>query len=1257
MPATYDRKCDSCGKDFESVEPESDIQVCEDCSRLSPTIERKSSVGTDQFDDVTVDSAAGTIRQDPESGPAKPPMKAIGRFELRSTLGYGAFGRVYRAYDPVLDREVALKVPRFPPDEVNLVERFLREAKAAARLRHPNIVATFECGKAGDDYYIATELVDGMPLSQHIKKGDFDQYQAATWVRELADALAYAHSESIVHRDIKPNNIMVTRAGRPELMDFGLAKVQSDDDDMTIDGSIVGTPAYMAPEQARGDLKATGPHSDQYSLGAVFYQLLTNQTPFTGSMHHIIMRVAGDDEPEPLSKFVPDIPADLEAICEKTLSKAPADRYASAAELATDLERWLSGEPILARRIHYAERMWRWCRRNRTVASLLFLVASMLFVGAAGSSIAAISFRSLAKKESESAHVAKEKEIEAEQLAEEVELRLADMFTFTGLSSAREGDPAQAVLWFANAVERSRSDPIRRRTNQMRFHAWMRQTPIATRVIEHPGEWIKHLEFDPSGRYLIALALDFDSYLWNLDENNRVTADALNDHANAAAWSPDGKWLVQGFDHGIEINRVGDWESVAGAELPGLVECLAFSPDVRWLAVGVHDDETNVVRLWDCVRHEMTESVLKQPAKTKRLAFSSDGQMLAASCSDGSTRVYSLPLGDDPQPKFPAIPNIGPIYADAPLSPVFVDDDSAVMTLARNRSEATQWYGTDDGEQIAEFLIREFATFTENKAFVNLYSVSPDYKHMIVGTNRGAAAWDISTRQRVGKLMPHTNIMTSLAFHRDGDVLVSGSLDRTARLWQLPSGQPHSPIIKHEDEIRVVAFSPNVDTFATCQNNGVVKLWRYKNLTELVMQRPFSWQDAFLQASNDGRYVSPATWNSKRTSRTVHIFDTTTGQDIASHIEASGILNATALSFDGSKVMGLSSKETASELANTSERTSTMRGQPGLIELWDRASGTRLFDPIQTPSEPIAGAMHPTRPLAAALCAGGQLLIINTGSGEIERTMMHEGIYRPGFLIRGYLRFTKDGESLVTWGLGNSVKVWDVGQWKERYSLETKSWASDVVFSRDSDVMVVCGADNQVRIVNLSDGKNVVDPLPHPDWVFTAQLNSDESLLLTAGRDKTARVWDWRNSRIASPDLEHADEVFDVAFVKNSDWIMTTCRDGKIRTWDRHSGKPLAPSLSVDRKAYSLVVTPAANSAVISGQWSMYVLNLKSFLETKPLDDETQLRLGELIAGRRVLPEGGVAKLKSSEWQQRWKALRFSREFDELFEVETRQSH
>jgi hypothetical protein len=312
----------------------------------------------------------------------------VGRFVIRGKLGAGAFGTVYRAYDPQLDRVVALKVPN--PGvmaDAKRAERFLREAKAAANLRHPHIVPVFDAGKDGDTYYIASAFIEGQPLADSIPEGGTDFERAARLVRDLADALAYAHEEGIVHRDVKPQNVMVDKQDRVHLMDFGLASRQDEAARLTSDGTVMGTPAYMAPEQAKGQKGEARPATDQYAVGAVLYELLTGGVPFTGPLPVVIHNVI-HAEPDPPRKCRPDIPKDLETICLKAMAKRPEDRYANCQELADDLRRWLEGEPITARRMLFTERAARWVKKEPKLAAsvatfALLLVLSIVLVSAA----------------------------------------------------------------------------------------------------------------------------------------------------------------------------------------------------------------------------------------------------------------------------------------------------------------------------------------------------------------------------------------------------------------------------------------------------------------------------------------------------------------------------------------------------------------------------------------------------------------------------------------------------------------------------------------------------------------------------------------------------------------------------------------------------------------------------------------------------------------------------------------------------------
>ena len=340
------------------------------------------AVSVDQSDEATETIGAGPGESTLSSiSPTKLAIKSLGRFELQAVLGQGGFGRVYRAYDPQLDRLIALKVPTFSSQDGNKAQRFQSEAKAAAQLRHPNIVPTFESGKIGNQYFIASQFIDGKSLSEIIKSGSVDTRQAAQWVSRIAHALAYAHDMGIVHRDVKPHNVMLDARGEPQLMDFGLAKRINEDSGMTTEGALLGTPAYMAPEQARGDIAHIGPHSDQYAVGAILYELLTGRRAFEGSPHSVIGEILSS-EPKSPRCINPQIPIDLEAITQKAMNKERKDRYVTCSEFAEDLERWLAGEPTQARPITRTERLARWTKRNRSLAVAFAGTATALLLAA-----------------------------------------------------------------------------------------------------------------------------------------------------------------------------------------------------------------------------------------------------------------------------------------------------------------------------------------------------------------------------------------------------------------------------------------------------------------------------------------------------------------------------------------------------------------------------------------------------------------------------------------------------------------------------------------------------------------------------------------------------------------------------------------------------------------------------------------------------------------------------------------------------------
>ncbi len=283
---------------------------------------------------LTIERSAADTNAVPTADPDVPLPAKLGRFEVRRHLGSGAFGAVYQAYDPQLDRDVALKVLR-PGllDNAKYVERFLREAKVAAGLRHPNIVPVYETGRDGDQHFIVSAYIAGRPLEDAIDDGGFDFRRAARIVRELAEALAYAHERGVVHRDVKPANILLDEKDRPLLADFGLAARLGSAEKLTNAGAVLGTPAYMAPEQAKGHEGDAIPASDQYSLGVVLYELLTGRTPFAGRPEVVIYNQIST-QPDPPRKHRPGVPPELEAACLRALAKDPGQRFASLEDMA-----------------------------------------------------------------------------------------------------------------------------------------------------------------------------------------------------------------------------------------------------------------------------------------------------------------------------------------------------------------------------------------------------------------------------------------------------------------------------------------------------------------------------------------------------------------------------------------------------------------------------------------------------------------------------------------------------------------------------------------------------------------------------------------------------------------------------------------------------------------------------------------------------------------------------------------------------------
>ncbi len=518
--------------------------------------------------------------------PTEQTQSSIGRFEIRSVLGAGAFGKVYRAYDTVLEREVALKVPH--PGLLETEDdkaRYLREPKAAAQLHHANIVPVFDASLDGNDLFIASAFIEGQTLQQRLRDGHPDFQQTADWLIQLADALHYAHSNHIVHRDVKPANIMIDTNGAPQIMDFGLARIEADAEQLTVEGTVMGTPAYMAPEQAAGKTDQVGSASDQYSLGAVMYKLLCGQLPFSGPPAMVISLVI-NQEPVPPSKINRRISKDLETICLKAMAKEPRKRYRDCRALAEDLRSWLRGEPISARPIAPIERFGRWCRRNPAIAVLGATSALLLVGGTVVSSYFALQAHSRTLAET-----AARKEVEAsrEEIVEQRDRALGASYAHQ-LQMAQSAWREQEPLRLRAVLEET--EPV---SGAPDFRGWewdylnnINRAPTKSFEVEgQPSWWI---DWSPDGKTIATSSYLIRNLgrnkgpidLWDYENGTKLRRIA--DLGYSVKWSPDGRYLLASEDQ----KTLSIWNAETGERLVRTMPVSNILIEFKWFSNGRH---------------------------------------------------------------------------------------------------------------------------------------------------------------------------------------------------------------------------------------------------------------------------------------------------------------------------------------------------------------------------------------------------------------------------------------------------------------------------------------------------------------------------------------------------------------------------------------------------------------------------------------------------------------------------------------------